>query len=389
MKYAAVFLSILLMVSVGCTAIPDELKSIGTPIVQTFEVTPSVINAGDTSSLRWNTINAQSVHIDNGIGDVATNGTLTVQPNTTMFYTLTAKNAIGITTARTQIIVRTGQTSQPATLPSSAPRVIMFVADRTSILPGEYAVLRWSALETTQVMLTPIGVVDISGEIRVYPTETTTYLLTATNPAGDSTAGLTITVLYPPSHESMKETKLVVNALLDESGSLIKGTQYLDYIRQDSACVGDTSLNQASRAFLSFDISSFPASAVIKEAILDLSQYVKTGDPTYARSSWGNMGALEVYHLQYGNYDGLGLTAYNQVAKLTQNGAFNNYPLPLWAWDVKNASDGSPVIQNIVHAGAKRCQFRIQFFTSTNWDSISDMFCFDNATLTIKYTLPE
>jgi hypothetical protein len=388
MKYVVICFSLLLVLLAGCTTMPDELKSIGTPVVQTFEVTPSVINAHETSSLRWNTINAQSAHIDNGVGDVATNGTLTVQPESTMFYTLTAKNAIGVTTARTQIIVRTGQTSQ-WTLPSSVPRVNTFVADRTSILTGEYAVLRWNALDTTQVMLTPVGVVDTSGEIRVYPIETTTYVLTATNQAGDTKANLTVTVVSPSPQDSMKEKTVVLNALADESGSLIKGTQYLDYVKQDSASAGDTSLNQASRAFLSFDISSIPADAVINEAILDLSKYVKTGDPTYAKSAWGNMGALEVYHLQYGTYDDLGLTAYNKVTKLTQGGAFNNYPLSLWAWDVKNANDGSTVIQNLIQTDAKRCQFRIQFFTSTNWDGVSDMFHFDNATLTIKYSLPD
>jgi len=53
---------------------------------------------------------------------------------------------------------------------------------------------------------------------------------------------------------------------------------------------------------------------------------------------------------------------------------------------VKDSADGDPVIQNLVQRGKSRSQFRIQFFTTTNWDSISDMLCFDDATLTIKYT---
>ena len=107
------------------------------------------------------------------------------------------------------------------------------------------------------------------------------------------------------------------------------------------------------------------------------------------RSSWGNMGALEVYHLQYGSFEDLGFNAYTATAKLTANGEFTDYPLSPWAWDVKNSNDGSPVIQNLVEQGASRAQFRIQFFTTTNWDSVSDMLCFDNASLTIKYLVTE
>jgi len=173
-----------------------------------------------------------------------------------------------------------------------------------------------------------------------------------------------------------------------ESGSLIKGTSnYMDYSKNNSVCAGDTSLNLASRAFLSFDISSIPSNAVVGEAILDLSAYTKIGDPSYVKSLRGNMGALQVYHLQYGTIEDNDMNSYNQLAKPTENGEFTSYPV-VWAWDVQNSTDGTPVIQNLVNARDTRCQFRIQFFSSTNWDSTSDMLCFDNAVLTIKYTVP-
>jgi len=123
--------------------------------------------------------------------------------------------------------------------------------------------------------------------------------------------------------------------------------------------------------------------------ILDLGRYTKHGDPTYMRSMWGNMGALEVYHIQYGTFEDLGFEAYTESAKLTANGAFTNYPLSPWAWDVKNSDAGEHVIQDLIQERKSRCQFRIQFFTTTNWDSVSDMLCFDNASLTIKYVTAE
>jgi hypothetical protein len=57
--------------------------------------------------------------------------------------------------------------------------------------------------------------------------------------------------------------------------------------------------------------------------------------------------------------------------------------------DVKDSIYGEPVLQNLIRQGNPGCQFHIQFFTSTNWDSTSDMFCLDNAKLSIKYLLQE
>jgi hypothetical protein len=43
--------------------------------------------------------------MDNGIGNVAVNGTMAVTPSATTVYTLTANNAAGNTTASTQAVV--------------------------------------------------------------------------------------------------------------------------------------------------------------------------------------------------------------------------------------------------------------------------------------------
>ena len=134
------------------------------------------------------------------------------------------------------------------------------------------------------------------------------------------------------------------------------------------------------------DISSIPRNAIIKEALLDLSQYTVKGDPSYMRSMWGNMGALEVYYMQYGTYDNLGINAYTDAGKLVANGKLTSPPD--YPWDVKESGYGVHILQSLVNNGEPRCQLRLQFFTSTNWDSTSDMLCFDNATLTIRYSTP-
>ena len=381
---------LLLISTTGCNYLREQLPVTSfLPIVQLFEATPSVINPGEFAYLRWSVSGANSVTIDGDIGNVAVNGSIPISPSATTFYTLTASNAVGSITARTQIIVIGSTVIKPISPALNPPIIRDFHTDRGVVPVGGYAVLSWEVSDASEVSLVPIGHVDVNGEVTVHPTTTTTYVLTATNVAGSSSAAMTITVI-PPEVQQQPVSEFVVTlpVVAEESGSLVKGADYLNYAKYKSVCAGDTFSNLASRAFLSFDISSVPSNAIVKEAILDLSNYTKTGDPTYVRSMWGNMGALEVYYLQYDKFDTLGFSAYNQTAKLTQNGTFINYPLFPWTWDIKNASDGEPVLQNLVKAGQLRCQFRIQFFTSTNWNSVSDMLCFDNAKLTIKYTLP-
>jgi hypothetical protein len=129
---------------------------------------------------------------------------------------------------------------------------------------------------------------------------------------------------------------------------------------------------------------------VIEEAILDISDYTKTGNPTYD-AMFGGMGALRVYHHQYGDIDNIinaTMTWSNRLARLTHNGSFTKYPLSPWAWDVKNSEDGDPVLQGLVQTGQARSQYMLEFFTSTDWDSEADMLCFRNVTLTVKYIVP-
>jgi hypothetical protein len=390
MRITVIMLIALLLLIPGCTGMPEEVSELGlTPKIDKFEANPSVINKGEVTYLHWSVSNADSVSIDNGIGNVALTGEIPVSPVSTTFYTLTAKNFAGEATAGTQIMVTGEQTTQPVTPTVTAPTIVTFYTDRIIITPGEHVTLSWDVVGATDVTITPIGQVNTKDSVIISPSNTTTYTMTATNSAGQSTAGITVTVQSSLPEQQTYEGMVVLKAIPAESGSLVRGSGYLDYTKYENVCAGDTAGNMASKAFLSFDISSIPDDAIIEEAVLDLSNYTKYGDPSYMRSSWGNMGALEVYHLQYGSLEGPRFSAYSEDAELTANGEFTSYPLSPWAWDVKDSNAGEPFIQNLIEQGKSRCQFRIQFFTTTNWDSTSDMFCFDDASLTIKYASPE
>jgi len=127
---------------------------------------------------------------------------------------------------------------------------------------------------------------------------------------------------------------------------------------------------------------------VVNEAVLDFGDYLINGNPSYSSASWGNMGALEIYTIQYTKFDDPGRIAYESpqtsVTSLRLS-ADSSVPISV---DVTTASNGNNIVQSLRNDGQTRCQFRIQMFTSTNWDSKADSICLDNARLRVKYSSP-
>jgi hypothetical protein len=275
-----------------------------------------------------------------------------------------------------------------------------FSSNPSTINSGGTSTLLWNVTGADTVSIDQgIGLVDAAGTRVVSPATSTVYTISATNSSGTVTRSAVITV------NSMQQLPLpqiangvivvILPVISNESGSLInsmsQGTGRSIYTIKNTECIGDNSSNFESRAFLSFDITAIPRTAVIKEAILDLGNYTVIGNPTY-ETMYGGMGAMQVYHHQYGKFpDTSTITSLiwsNRTAELVENGSFITYPQSPWAWDVKNSEDGKSVIQTLVQTGQTRSQFMIQFYSSTDWDSVADMLCFSNPTLTIEYTMP-
>ncbi|MFA5078251.1 MAG: hypothetical protein WC541_02055, partial [Dehalococcoidia bacterium] len=267
------------------------------------------------------------------------------------------------------------------------PVIQYFSSDKTYVAPGGAVTLYWSTTDATMVSLEPGGILADRGSMTVTPYITTNYVLTAANPHGVASNRLTIYagtagVIY----QSGQEVSVTLPAIPGESGALVKNNAV--YTVQETACVGDTSMNLPSRAFLSFDIAGIPHNAVVTGAVLDLSAYKKIGNPTYDIGMYGNMGALDIYFSQYGTLSDLDTLAYNRPGTPVSGGSITDYPKSPWLVDIMSSSNGENVIQNLVQSGQSRCQFRMQLFTTTNWDSVSDMLCFDDAKLVLKYRIP-
>lgn len=75
-----------------------------------------------------------------------------------------------------------------------APKISSFTANPSTVSPGQPSTLSWTASGASYYVVTPeVGAVRGSSAT-VYPTETTTYTLDATNPYGRSKKKVTVTV---------------------------------------------------------------------------------------------------------------------------------------------------------------------------------------------------
>jgi hypothetical protein len=78
---------------------------IGLPVISGFAADPGYIPAGGNAVLKWEVLNAEAVTIDPGIGNVEPVGSMTIQPEETTSYVISAGNAIGLVISTTQVLV--------------------------------------------------------------------------------------------------------------------------------------------------------------------------------------------------------------------------------------------------------------------------------------------
>ncbi|MHB8085449.1 MAG: hypothetical protein ACYDHZ_06465 [Dehalococcoidia bacterium] len=245
--------------------------------------------------------------------------------------------------------------------------------------------MRWSKTLRKIIFVLLVICFSLTGCIIVYtdkPAQNENK--TADKPAGSDTG--TIYTQDLPVQSQLEQTA-TLNMVSGESGSLVKSAA--TYMKSNLACAGDTDANFASRAFLSFDITPLPKSAVINEATLDSDNYAVIGSPTYGKSNWGNMGALEFYQVRYGSSGDIARIDYESTAPLVSSIKLTDLTGTPLKVNVTQDNNGNNFIQQLLDSGAARCQFRVQFFTSTNWDSKPDLMCLDGMVLRIKYSLPK
>lgn len=169
------------------TATTIVTVEIATAQIVDFLGTPTRITRGQTATLSWGTLNADTVSIAPGIGTVAQSGTRSVQPNSTTTYTLTATGFDGNAVTRSVTIE----------VDDGLPRIVRFSAAPPIILPGENSTLTWEVENATEISISNVGPADASGNRVVSPGTTTVYVITATNASGQTSESLELIVENP------------------------------------------------------------------------------------------------------------------------------------------------------------------------------------------------
>lgn len=90
------------------------------------------------------------------------------------------------------------------------PRILSFTSNATSIIAGGEATLSWEVANATTVTISGLGTVPATGTATVAPTASTTYLLTATNPAGSQTRSINLYVTGPVVYRYFRFSPLEV-----------------------------------------------------------------------------------------------------------------------------------------------------------------------------------
>jgi hypothetical protein len=150
-------------------------EKIAVPVIDSFIAVPGNIVHGSATELQWNVSNADTVSIDNGVGNVPVKCSLIQYPDASTTYTLTATSGDGSVIATAYVNV--DQTTYPGN------PVIEFDAE---YLGGSSWKLEWTVLYATEIEIQPgIGTVDPTGSTVVtVPSGSTTYRLNATNDWG-------------------------------------------------------------------------------------------------------------------------------------------------------------------------------------------------------------
>jgi hypothetical protein len=156
------------------------------PSVELF-VSPTNIQAGENATLSWDSTDATSASIDNGIGAVPVDGTMTISPTQSATYIIAVTGPGGTATATAIVTVN-----------SEPPPGIVFSAVPTSIQRGQSSILNWTTTNAVSATINQgIGSVSLNGSQSVSPQETTIYMITVIGPGGSSNAQVTVAVTEP------------------------------------------------------------------------------------------------------------------------------------------------------------------------------------------------
>jgi hypothetical protein len=158
-----------------------------------FLANPDTVTAGTASNLSWQIEGANDttqVTIDPGIGKVPPQGQRPVNPTETTEYTLTVQGADGTTL----------QQKTTVTIKAPTPVISVFTAPSPSVTAGDQVRLTWNVQNADSIEIRTgdnfliVKTNQLQGSVIDNPPGPTTYILTATNPSGNTTKDFSVDV---------------------------------------------------------------------------------------------------------------------------------------------------------------------------------------------------
>jgi peptidoglycan-associated lipoprotein len=150
----------------------------------------------------------------------------------------------------------------PAKPAPPPPKVVIseFTAEPSTIERGQSSTLRWVVRNATDISISPsIGAVQAEGNRRVFPSETTTYMLNAKGPGGSDQRNVTVTVTVPPPPPPPPppKPKVTVSELLERNVR----DAYFDFDKSDIRPDAQVALTHDAQALKEI-FSEFPNAQV-------------------------------------------------------------------------------------------------------------------------------
>jgi peptidoglycan-associated lipoprotein len=156
----------------------------------------------------------------------------------------------------------------PTPPPPAAPQITQFTAEPASIQRGQSSTLRWTVTgQATNISINQgVGTVQATGNQRVFPTGSTTYVLTATGPGGTSTANATVNVTEPPPPPAPPPPPKAAPSLTERLGEVQDA--FFDYDKSDIRSDAREALTRDADALKSI-VTDFPSSSIVVEGHCD------------------------------------------------------------------------------------------------------------------------
>ncbi len=167
-----------------------ERKSTRRPRILSFDGQPQVIRAGQSATLEWRVVDAETVEIT-GLGSLPLSGSRLVSPSATTTYVLTARGGDGA-----QV-----QAELPVRVETVEPRIVSFAANPTRIRKGQSVRVDWATEHAARVEISGIGSVPLNGSRTLYPEGSRRYQLVAVNEDGARVERMIRVMVETPSRE--------------------------------------------------------------------------------------------------------------------------------------------------------------------------------------------